>query len=151
MIPGQVVELDELPLNANGKVDRRALPLPEEIGTQTGEYEPPRTPVEETLAHIWADVLGLDRVGIHDNFFELGGHSLKATQIVSRVRDAFKVELPLRRLFEEALTVAALADLVEEAKDQIVEFEQPAIVAVPRDAYRTSRSSLTVDSTSYGD
>jgi acyl carrier protein len=73
----------------------------------------PRTPLEAQLAEMWAEVLGLERVGIHDNFFELGGHSLLATQVISRLRDAFEVELPVRRFFTEGGTVAGLAELIE--------------------------------------
>ena len=110
MIPALLVQLEELPLTPNGKVDRRALPGPDTSHpNQTREYEAPRTPYEEALCAIWQQVLGLDRVGIHDNFFELGGHSLLATQVMSRLREAFQVDLPLRVIFEAA-TVAALAE-----------------------------------------
>jgi amino acid adenylation domain-containing protein len=110
MIPALLVQLEELPLTPNGKVDRRALPGPDTSHpNQTREYEAPRTPYEEALCAIWQQVLGLDRVGIHDNFFELGGHSLLATQVMSRLREAFQVDLPLRVIFE-APTVTALAE-----------------------------------------
>ncbi|MET0396568.1 MAG: amino acid adenylation domain-containing protein, partial [Longimicrobiaceae bacterium] len=110
MVPGAVVVLERLPLNANGKVDRRGLPAPER-GAEA-EYVAPRTAVEEVLAGIWAEVLGIERVGAEDGFFDLGGHSLLATQVVSRVRQAFGVEVPLRALFE-AQTVGALAGRIE--------------------------------------
>ncbi|HEX6290904.1 MAG TPA: amino acid adenylation domain-containing protein, partial [Herpetosiphonaceae bacterium] len=110
MVPSAFVFLDALPLTANGKIDRRALPAPDfEHLKQT--YVAPRTPDEETLAAIWAQVLKIERLGVHDNFFELGGHSLLATQVVARIRDAFKVEMPLHTLFESA-TVAGLAEQV---------------------------------------
>ena len=97
-VPGAFVMMPALPLNANGKVDRSALPAPEG-GTSTIEYVAPRTPTEEILAQIWADVLSVPRVGIHDNFFELGGHSMLATHLTKRVGDKFNVELPVQILF----------------------------------------------------
>ncbi|HEX7957441.1 MAG TPA: condensation domain-containing protein, partial [Pyrinomonadaceae bacterium] len=109
MLPSAFVFLPELPLTSNGKVDKRALPAPDSARPELAhQFVAPRTPVEEMLCGIWAEVLGVERVGIHDNFFELGGHSLLATQMVSRVRHAFHLELPLRALFD-APTVAQLA------------------------------------------
>jgi amino acid adenylation domain-containing protein len=102
MLPAVFVPLGELPLTPNGKVDRRALPAPEQSRRRTDEtYVAPRTPVEETLAQIWADVLKVGRVGIYDNFFSAGGHSLLMTQVVSRIRDTFRVELPIQSFFQE--------------------------------------------------
>ncbi|RYZ37608.1 MAG: amino acid adenylation domain-containing protein, partial [Myxococcaceae bacterium] len=113
MVPGTVVVLEALPLNANGKVDRKALPEPE--SPQSGStYEAPRTELEASLAAIWAEVLRVPRVGVKDDFFTLGGHSLLATQVVSRVRAETGAELPLRALFE-APTVEALAKRLETA------------------------------------
>ena len=113
MVPSAFMFLDALPLTPNGKVDRQALPAPDRVRPELeSTFVAPRTPVEEVLAGIWAKVLGLEQVGIHDNFFELGGHSLLATQVISRLRDAFQVELPLRSLFEVP-TVADLAERVE--------------------------------------
>ncbi|HEY6351461.1 MAG TPA: non-ribosomal peptide synthase/polyketide synthase [Candidatus Angelobacter sp.] len=116
MIPSALIQLPELPLNDNGKIDRRALPEPDGLRPDTGEdYAPPRTPMEEMLVEIWAEILGVDRVGIHDNFFDMGGHSLLATRVMSRVNQAFQVELPLRILFEEP-TVEELRARVVKAK-----------------------------------
>jgi amino acid adenylation domain-containing protein len=112
MVPAAFVFLDALPLTPNGKVDRRALPAPDPLRPKLDTpFVAPRTPVEEELAGIWAAVLGLDQVGIHDNFLELGGHSLLAAQIVTRVRDIFHLEVPLRTLLE-APTVADMAVVI---------------------------------------
>ena len=114
MVPSAFVCLDSLPLTANGKVDRAALPDPEQANSQReAQFVAPRTPVEGILAGIWAEVLGQGAdggppgVGVHDSFFALGGHSLLATQVIARVRNAFQIEVPLRSLFG-APTVAGL-------------------------------------------
>ncbi len=115
MVPAAFVRMETLPLTPNGKVDRRALPAPDWIGAAAGtEYIPPRTPTEQSLVEIWAEVLGVSggRLGIHDNFFELGGHSILATQVVSRIRRLFQLDLPVRSLFQSP-TVASLAEQVE--------------------------------------
>ena len=110
MVPGAFVFLDALPLTPNGKVDRKALPAPEQGMAERGvPYVAPRTPVEELLTELWAQVLGVERVGVHDSFFDLGGHSLLATQLISRVRQAFQIDMPLRDLFDTPI----LADLAE--------------------------------------
>ncbi len=101
MVPSAFVTLQSFPLTPSGKVDRSALPKPEYTRSDLGvEFASPRTPMEEQVAEIWTQLLGVDRVGIYDNFFELGGHSLLATKVVSRVRETFEVELPVRSLFE---------------------------------------------------
>lgn len=111
MIPAAFVFLEAFPLTPNGKLDRQGLPAPE-ISQNPLDYVPPRTAIEETLAGICADILKLEKVGIHDNFFELGGHSLLATQVISRLRATFQIELALRSLFEKP-TVAGLAERLE--------------------------------------
>jgi acyl carrier protein len=115
MIPSGFVFLDALPLTPSGKVDRESLPLAVQSSLDSGtDYVAPRDPVEHVVARIWGEVLKIERVSIVDNFFELGGHSLLATQVMSRVRETFRAELPLRKLFERP-TVAGLAASVEEA------------------------------------
>jgi Acyl-CoA synthetases (AMP-forming)/AMP-acid ligases II len=113
MVPSAFVVLDTLPRTPNGKLDRRALPDPERVGTELrNNYVAPRTATEETLARIWSEVLGVERIGVQDSFFDLGGHSLLATQVLMRVREAFQIEVPLRNLFAtptvEGLAIAVL-------------------------------------------
>ena len=122
MLPTSFVVLDALPLTTTGKVDRNALPT-DQIGVEANEnYLAPRTALEQVLAGIFSEVLSLERVGVNDSFFDLGGHSLLATQVLSRVREAFQLELPLRKLFK-APSVAGLAAsiLEDEAKRERVE------------------------------
>ena len=125
MVPAALVVLERLPLSLNGKLERTALPAPdwEKLG-HAHRYVEPQTPVEELLAKVWAQVLGLEQVGIHDNFFELGGHSLLATQMISRVRDTFRMQVPLQALFA-APTVAGLAEAL--VKHEVVAGQVAAI------------------------
>ncbi|MEG4517840.1 MULTISPECIES: amino acid adenylation domain-containing protein [unclassified Microcoleus] len=131
MVPSAFVLLEAMPLTPNGKIDRRSLRAPD---TNTAEFESnlavPRTPDEQLIAEIWAEVLGLERVGIHDNFFELGGHSLLATQAIARLREAFKIELPLRVLFESP-TVASLSSRMDQISSEQKQ-EAPPIDRAPR-------------------
>ena len=133
MIPAVIVQLKQMPLTANGKVDRRALPAPDHSRPSLSEnYQAARTPAEEMLVGIWSEVLGVERVGVADNFFELGGHSLLATQLVSRVREAFGVEAELRKLFEQP-TIAALAAHLEELRVEGRLYSAPPIQLVSRE------------------
>jgi len=116
MVPTRFVTLDQFPLTPNGKIDRRALPVPDwDNPVNETAWMAPRNPDEEVAANIFATVLGLPQVGVTDNFFDLGGHSLLATQIISRLRDAFGIEMPLRSLFETP-TVAGLCSRLREIK-----------------------------------
>ena len=118
MVPAVFVPLPELPLTPNGKLDTRALPDPDSGRSMRDQaYVAPRTPTEELVAEIWSEVLHAERVGVHDNFFHLGGHSLLAVQVISRLRDAFDAEVPLRELFEQP-TVARLATVIDRVRDE---------------------------------
>lgn len=112
MLPSAFVFMESLPLTPSGKVDRKALPAPPSNSELEVKFVPPRTPTEQIVADIWGDILGQEKVGIYDNFFNLGGHSLLATQVISRLREAFKIDLPLRSLFEQP-TVAQLVETIE--------------------------------------
>ena len=124
MVPSAFVFLDQLPLTPAGKINLRALPLPER-GHAEGAFVAPRTPIEEALAGIWVKVLRVPRVGVEDNFFELGGHSLLATQVISQLGQAFGVEISLRQFFE-APTVAALSLVIA---NRVAEMAAPEDVA----------------------
>ena len=142
MVPSAFVFLDAMPLTPNGKIDRKALPKPElDRSMAQAEYVAPRDETEEKLCAIVAELLHLDKVGIHDNFFELGGHSLLATQFMSRLRNTFQIELPLITLFEKP-TVAQLAEEVAKAKLQPKKTAAPEIKRVSRDRRRAKRSDL---------
>ncbi|HTN72708.1 MAG TPA: amino acid adenylation domain-containing protein, partial [Methylomirabilota bacterium] len=121
MLPGAFVFLASLPLTPNGKVDHRALPGPDHARPESEEvFVSSRTPVEVVLATIWTEVLGVKRVGIHDNFFDLGGHSLLGIRLISRLREEFQIDLPVRSLFEFP-TIAGLGARIDaERKSQIL-------------------------------
>ncbi|MCU1258786.1 MAG: amino acid adenylation domain protein, partial [Bryobacterales bacterium] len=134
MTPSIVVELEEFPLTPNGKINRKELPAPDYAGEHAGaggDYIAPRTPVERELAEIWSEVLHTERIGADDNFFALGGHSLLAMRVISRIRKAFQVELPVRDLFERP-TLAGLAECVESSKRQSLEPGTPLLERFPR-------------------
>ena len=117
MIPAAIVLLDALPLNANGKVDTGALPEPDRAAAASTEYVPPRDAIEEQVAAIWMELLRTPRVGAFDNFFELGGNSLLAMRVISWIRQAFGVEIPVASIFENP-TVAGAADAVRQRQNE---------------------------------
>ena len=130
MVPAQFVELASLPLTPNGKVDRRALPAPRP-GLAEGPSAVARNATEDLMVEIWADVLGVERVGIHDDFFDLGGHSLLATQLVTKTRKVFGTGISLRQLFEQP-TIAELAKIPEVNRRSEQGLEAPPITAASR-------------------
>ncbi|ARU62807.1 hypothetical protein CBW65_18890 [Tumebacillus avium] len=135
MVPAAIVFLDALPLNQNGKIDRKALPAPDAVLTAaTRPYVEPRTPLEEQVAAIFADLLGVEQVGAEDNFFDRGGHSLLATMAVSRLKEAFKIDFNLSDLFETA-TVEGIAAKIE-SKQGVAAGGATAIKRVDRGALR---------------
>ena len=133
MAPSIFVTLEAMPLTPNNKVNRRLLPAPDyATAEQTGSFVAPRTPLEEIVADIWTRVLGLKRVAVNDNFFALGGHSLLATQVISRLHDAFQIDLPLRALFERP-TVAGLAEKIAEVQLRNEGLQAPPLRPVARE------------------
>ena len=132
MVPSTFTLLEAFPLTPNAKVDRQSLPEPDwSQSVATIAYVAPRTPFEEVIAGIWSEMFGIERVGINDNFFELGGHSLLATTFVSRLREVFQVELPLRRLFESP-TLAAIAEAVLSIKQDEQSIDALPLTAMAR-------------------
>lgn len=128
MVPDSIVALDALPLTTNGKIDRARLSQISKAGHVTDDsFVAPRTELEEELAGLWAEILKVERVGIHDNFFDLGGHSLLATRLIFRLREHFNVDLPLRALFE-APTVAAIAPVIVQSQIEQIDSEDMAKV-----------------------
>ena len=118
MIPSYFIELERMPLTPNGKVDRKALPLPGGSIKTGAEYEAPGNAIEEKLAEIWREILGVDRIGVKDSFFQLGGHSLKAIMLVSRIHREFNVEIPLREIFSRQ-SIKNLAEYIRETESSI--------------------------------
>ncbi|MBC7924276.1 MAG: amino acid adenylation domain-containing protein, partial [Bryobacteraceae bacterium] len=134
MVPTFFIEVEKMPLTPNGKVDRKALPAPDQSQVEIDrEYVAARTPVEEMLTGIWSDVLGVEQVSVHDDFFNLGGHSLLATRVISRVRESFQVELPLSSLFE-APTLRQFGSHVEGALGVEQYALAPAVERVSRES-----------------
>jgi acyl-coenzyme A synthetase/AMP-(fatty) acid ligase len=127
MVPSAFVLLDALPLTPSGKLDRRALPAPDARAGVATAYAPPRNDVDELLAIVWAEVFGVERVGIHDDFFALGGHSLLATQIVARLRDLVGLEVSLRSLFERP-TIAAITDRLMSSPEASAAVERASLL-----------------------
>jgi acyl carrier protein len=118
MIPSFFVQLDSLPYNTNGKINKKMLPDPLVAGLSAGnEYEAPRNETEEKLARIWKTLLGKDRIGVKDNFFELGGHSLQATQLIARIKKEFSVRINIQTLFNEP-TIENISDHILFLLDQ---------------------------------
>ncbi|MEU0811645.1 amino acid adenylation domain-containing protein [Streptomyces sp. NPDC005970] len=133
MVPSAIVLLESMPLNSNGKLNRRGLPSPEqELTAQAGGSAEPRTPAEEIIGGIWSDVVGLGGIDVHDNFFSIGGHSLLATQVLARIRTALGAELPVRAIYESP-TIAGLAERAE-ASLRAGTPTTPPIVPLPRAA-----------------
>jgi amino acid adenylation domain-containing protein len=140
MLPFAFVPLDAMPLTSNGKLDRRALPAEPDLSHSSRPVQP-STLTESTLVEMWQELLRLRPITVHDNFFELGGHSLLATQMVSRIRDTFKLELPLKSVFE-APTIAQLAPFLDRLRHSTVTAKIPPLVRLDRSAYRRKRSVL---------
>ncbi|MFB2923836.1 amino acid adenylation domain-containing protein [Aerosakkonema funiforme] len=137
MMPSSFVLLESLPLTPNGKIDRKRLPIPVPSKKESqGQVKIYRTPTEEILTGIWIQVLGIKSIAITDNFFQLGGHSLLTTQVISRIRKAFQLEIPLRYLFESP-TIAQLSERIEAEIEAGQKLELPPIVSVPREGNLT--------------
>lgn len=149
MVPAAFVVLDKLPLTPNGKVDHAALPIPDPASFESNnEFVAPRTHVEETLAQIWKEILGVTRIGIHDNFFDLGGHSLLATQVVTRIRKTLKADLPLRVIFDSP-TIAGLAPQVESmSRTEPDELEKLAELLARIDQLSTDETKVLLEGSS---
>ena len=125
MVPSYFISMDSMPLTPNGKIDRKALPAPNthEVSSEL-PFEPPRTPTEQLVAEVWAEVLKIEKIGIHDNFFDLGGHSLQATRVTTRLNQQTNLDIPLRTFFEnptiEELSLAITELQVSQEDDQDV-------------------------------
>ena len=125
LIPSALMRLDAMPLTPNGKIHRKGLPAFAQINGGERIPEPPRNRVEEAFSWMWAEILGVEEVGIHDDFFEIGGHSILASQLVSRMRETFHIELSLRTFFD-APTIAKLAGIIIRNEEQAMKVERIA-------------------------
>jgi amino acid adenylation domain-containing protein len=133
MIPSFFISIEALPLTPNGKIDLKALPSPNGTRPDLAQgFIEPRTEIEELVAQVWREVLKLEKIGVHDNFFELGGHSLLATRVISRIRDLFHIDMPLRTVFQ-APTIAGLARAVETAQQAGLQMVRTTILPVTRE------------------
>ena len=133
MVPAFFVTMDSLPLTPNGKIDRQALPVPDwSIREVEQEFVLPRNEIEEQLAKIWSEILGLEKIGVFDNFFELGGHSLLATQVISRIRSQFKIDMPLRNIFESP-TISSLSEHIVNYQLDQQRIQAPPVIRISRD------------------
>jgi aspartate racemase len=152
MMPSAWVNLVSLPRTPNGKINRAALPAPDAGQLDSSaKFTAPRTEVEKTLARVWAEVLKLERVGIHDNFFDLGGHSLLATQVLSRLRNDFSKEIPLRTLFESPTIEQMAAVIMEDQEKQLgeeeLEYMQGELESLPDEGVQPLLAEETVSTT----
>jgi len=120
MVPGVWVELDVMPLTRNGKIDKKGLPSPDMSSVSSQEYVGPRNAIEEQLAAIWQELLGLERVGVYDNFFELGGHSLLATRLVSQIRKELDVELAIKDVFVHSVLSSLASHIGKSSSDRLL-------------------------------
>ncbi|QKY12015.1 AMP-binding protein [Janthinobacterium lividum] len=139
MVPSAFVSLEAFPLTPNGKIDRKALPAPDQSALPQRQYEAPQGEVEQALAQLWQDLLGLEQVGRRDSFFELGGHSLLATQLVLRVRQALDVELPLMKVFQ-APTLSAMGEEISALK--VGQFEESDVARIEAEMDDMSAADL---------
>ncbi len=142
MVPDSIIALQSLPVTTSGKINRLALPDPGESDVSPHEgYVAPRTALEEQLAAIWIDVLGLKSVGVYHNFFAVGGHSLLITQVLTHIQEIFQVVLPVRTMFKNP-TIAGLAEAIERVQSRSRELRKQLVPSVSREAYRQKRSTL---------
>ncbi|MCA1581708.1 MAG: phosphopantetheine-binding protein, partial [Acidobacteria bacterium] len=145
MVPSTFLPVETLPLTPNGKVDRRALAArPWQGAAEPETFVPPRDETEQALADLWRGVLGVERISVERSFFDLGGHSLLATQLMSRIRDRFRIDLPLRSLFERPTIAGLAAELAREACRPAAAPPTPAAILAPisRDRRRMKLSDL---------